>query len=291
MGVENHSTTRIKQLSGVVFVSILLIFSISGINVSAATQTLQLNTTTANDDIHIADESSQLVSELGVVITDPSNNIATNLDDRSSAEPPAGYSWRADLSSLCTGAQIQNIRLTTNTIAQNEAAVGGVFLGLYNTNDLVLLNNYTIATGEDGNTWLPVAFGQSSFATVDRGLGDGVNFFPASLGYAGRLDATWDITGYNQDDIGIYIQQWIGGQTTTAQTTIETAELTYDDAGCASQASASQTTSSAPEGNAPTSAQLPATGSNIAHLYLASAGLAFLSIVFIAFSKKRLESK
>ena len=148
---------------------------------------------------------------------------------------------------------------------------------------MVPINNYSINVGEDGNTWAPTAFGQATIPFVDRGIGDGVNTFPASLGFDGRIDAVWDITGYEQNDVGIYIQQ-IVDNSVTAQTTIESIDLTYDDTNCvraASQASASDTSN-----DTTNSAQLAATGTNTDSINLIATTLLITSATTFVMKRK-----
>ena len=268
----NHASTQASKqaskqavhyspahLAGAVILSLVFIFSITSVQVSAATQTVPLDTTIASDDIHVGeDETSPKLSDLGVSLEAPLDSRTTNLDATTGGAPVV-YTWRATLPALCEGAQIDNIRLITNTESDNEAPIGGVIIALYDTSRLVTLKNYTINIGEDGNTWIPAAFGQTSASFVDRGLGDGANYFLANLGYDGAIDAVWDVSNYNQNNVGIYIQHWIADGPTTIQTTIGSVDLTYDDANCVSTANQASNTLDV---EASSSAQLAATGSS-----------------------------
>lgn len=193
---------------------------------SAAIQSVPLTTVPALDDPAI---NGSTMSSLGVQMVSPLNVTTTQQDTGGGA--PRGYTWRLTFPSVCNGADLQNIRIVTNTTAQNEAPLGGAFLGIYGGNDLAFRSGYTVNVGEDSNTWAPVLFGLPS-PLIDRGLGDGNTTFPANAGYSGALDGTWDISNYvTGEPLGIYIQQWVGG-TTEEQTTIQSVVLTYDDSGC-----------------------------------------------------------
>ncbi len=272
-------------LAVAVVLSLVFIFSITSTGVSAASKTISLDPTanTTIDDVRVgADESASKASESGVILEDPLDDRTTNVDVRG-VESPHGYGWRVSFPELCSGAQLQSIRLVSNTEAQDEEAIGGIFLAAYRTDNLVLLSDYSINIGEDGSTWLQAVTGQPDVPVVDRGLGDGVNTFPAGLGYAGVLDAVWDISDYDQDSLGIYIQQWIGGNT-SAQTTIQSVDLTYDDANCvstASQASASDTSN-----DTTNSAQLAATGTNTDSINLIATTLLITSATTFVMKRK-----
>jgi len=202
----------------------------------AASQTIQLNTTIANDDPFITAGDIR-VTDTGVELKEPFNTTNTQSDslDSNNTSGPWGYTWHITMPTLCSGAQIQSMRLITDTQTQNETPLSGVFLALYGGSDnLVFRSNYTInnGKGEDLDTWFPAPFATPA---IDRGIGDNGEF-PAALGLAGQLDATWDLSAYTAGDtLGIYLQHWFNGSTTIAQTTIQSVQLTYDDANCSPQ--------------------------------------------------------
>lgn len=213
---------------------VLLLLSVMPANtIQAAPQSVQLETVIASDDPSI---SGVLASDTGVVLSTPFSNIATQVDAAQSM--PWGYTWRLSIPALCEGAVIQSIQLVTNTETEDEEGAegdgmwNGIFLALYSTDSSIgFMDGYTITEGEDLNSWTPALYGIPTPA-IDRGIADGP-LFPADLGVAGGLDATWNVSGYDfSEPIGVYIQQMVSG-TTTTQTTIESVMLTYDDAGCA----------------------------------------------------------
>lgn len=70
-------------------------------------------------------------------------------------------------------------------------------------------------------------------SSIDRGTGDGTTYFPASLGANGPLDATWDLSStVVGNQVGIFVDHWITSNTATIQTTVQSAELSYDDSSC-----------------------------------------------------------
>lgn len=221
--------------------TILMIVSLVGLGVlyspnfvSAAPQSLPITLSpTLDDDPHINNSTdAPTLSMSGVELQTPLNATTTNNDDAATMENVYGYTWRVVMPDICEGAQITGIRIATNTSASTESSVSGILLAVYGTQDFTVYDQYTITEGEDGQNWLPPLYSMST-PVVTRGIGDDT-YFPANLGVAGALDATWDITGYTPGDpLGVYIQHWLGG-TTVAQTAIETAELLYDDAGCGS---------------------------------------------------------
>ena len=284
----NHASKQANHyspayLAVAVVLSLVFIFSITSVQVSAASKTVPLDTAAASEDIYTgADESSPKATDFGVNLATPLDSKTTRLDD-GDVSGVSGYNWRANFPKLCSGAQLQSIHLVTDSSAQNETGLSGIFLAVYRTDNLVPINNYSINVGEDGNTWAPTAFGQATIPFVYRGIGDGVNTFPASLGFDGRIDAVWDITGYEQNDVGIYIQQ-IVDNSVTAQTTIESIDLTYDDTNCvraASQASASDTSN-----DTTNSAQLAATGTNTDSINLIATTLLITSATTFVMKRK-----
>lgn len=213
---------------------VLLLLSVMPANtIQAAPQSVQLETVIASDDPLVS--SSFTASDLNVSLSTPINTTTTQLDVASSS--PWGYTWRLSIPTLCEGAAIQSIRIATNTETEDEEGAAsdqfnGIFLALYSTDSSIgFMDGYTISEGEDLNLWGPAVFGIPAPA-IDRGIAIGP-LFPADLGVAGDLDATWDVSGYDfSEPIGVYIQQMVSG-TTTTQTIIESVTLTYDDAGCA----------------------------------------------------------
>ncbi len=200
----------------------------------AATKTVELSTTPASDDPIFDGDTA--ATEAGVTIEAPLNDTMTPVDDEASAASPNGYTWHAPIPELCVGSTITGVRVKTNSAVEDEAPISGIFLATYDVSTLNIFDQYSINDnkGEDLQLWWP---GQFAAPAVDRGIGDGQSLFPASLGFNGPLDATWDLSGNNPSDgIGIYIQHWINGinqgSTTTAQTTIQSVTLSYDDSGC-----------------------------------------------------------
>lgn len=256
---------------------------------SASTKSVPLTTVVASDDPMI---DGTLVSATGVNLTVPLDTVTTRQD---SSDGAYGYTWRVALPIVCTGAKLLNIRVATNTTAQNEEVTGGILLALYSGNDLAANNQYIVNHGEDGLSWMPALFGFNTYV-IDRGLGDGVNTFPAGLGYAGPIDGTWDISGYNSGDpLGIYVQQWIAG-TTVAQTTIQSITLTYDDTDCATSSGADNLSSNNGSNNSGSLAsiettvdtsQLADTGTNINVVQIV-AGVVILTVVAVTFRRKQM---
>lgn len=206
---------------------------------SAATQSVVVPTTAASDNPHINNDiTSPDIRSTGVMTPGSNTAASTPLDDASSmGGSPNGYTWRFDLSGICSGAQLQTLRVVTSTITDTTPEpTSGVFLGVYGSEDLTMLNTYTIngGLGEDSNTWVQSLFSFEA-AVIDRGTSGTVGpttTFPADAGLAGQLDATWSLTGLDSGDtLGLYVQHWLAGNT-TAQTAIQSVELTYDDAGC-----------------------------------------------------------
>ncbi len=213
----------------------------------AASQTIQLNTTIANDDPYITAGGIR-ATDTGVELKEPLNTTTTQSDslDSNNTPGPWVYTWHITMPTLCNGAQIQSMRLITDTQTQNETPLSGLFLALYGGSDsLVFRSNYTIndGKGEDLDTWWAAPFATPA---IDRGIGDNGEF-PAALGLAGQLDATWDLSTYIPGDtLGIYVQHWFNGSTTIAQTTIQSVQLTYDDANCSPQPLTGSTSNNKP---------------------------------------------
>lgn len=240
-----------KFIASGLTVTMLFVFSVLPASVvHAATQTVSLTTTAASDDPHInGDVGSPTVSSLGVNVQNPLNNTTTPLDDASVMVNPHGYTWRLSVPNLCSGAELLSLRLISQTSAENEESTSGLFLVPYRTSNLTMLDSYTIngGNGEDSNTWVPAIFGYSA-PGIDRGTGGVIGpftTFPANAGMQGTLDGTWNISGHPVNEpIGVYVQHWMEGDTTTAQTTIESATLTYDDSGCNSASTTANSTNS-----------------------------------------------
>jgi len=172
------------------------------------------------------------------VLQSPLNDTTTQINDASLMDnSPRGYTWRLEIPELCSGAELLSLRIVTETTAEDEEPTTGVILTPYRVNNLTMFDEYIIngGNGEDTNTWVPALFAEDSPA-IDRGASGsfGPNpTFPADLGMNGTLDGTWDISGYPADQgLGVYVQHWMAGDTATAQTTIQSATLTYDDSGC-----------------------------------------------------------
>lgn len=245
--------------------------------VSAAVKTASLSTVPTSDDPIISGGVS--VSSTGVDLVSPLDEKSTRQD--TGMGRPYGYTWRISLPQLCSGAKLQKVRVVTDTVAQNEEPGGGILLGLYDSNGMI--DNYTIHEGEDMNTWY-LGF---DAPVVDRGLSDGT-IFPADLGYSGQLDATWDISDHVAgEQLGIYIQQWLIGDT-QAQTTIQSVELTYDDSGCAATASADGVNSGRNNDIEEAAPKLVATGVNLNTMRLLAATilLAVCSVTYCASVKR-----
>ncbi len=196
---------------------------------NAATKTVELSTTPASDDPY-AVLGAPNVSGTGVDLIIPPSATTTQLDDASTMSgTPTGYTWRVTMPELCDGAQIQSVRVVMDVEAAAETGYSGVISAIYSgSDDMFFRDNYTINEGEDVQAWSPAPW--PAYA-IDRGIEDD-GFFPANLGVDGTLDATWDLVDYNPSDtLGIFIQHWLTG-TTTAQTTIQSVTLSYDDSEC-----------------------------------------------------------
>lgn len=209
----------------------------------ASQQIVTVPTQSASDDPQVVENGVVLGSfgDLGVNLQPPLNDTTTPLDDASLMTPaPNGYTWRFTLPELCNNAELISLRIVTDTVATDEEPVTGVLMGIYGSDDLALFDSFDInnGNGEDGSTWLDALFG-TSLPVVDRGAAGTwitVPTFPGDLGMDGTLDANWDISGQDVNEpLGIYIQHWLAGDTATAQTTIQSAQLTYDDEQCSEQ--------------------------------------------------------
>ncbi|MBP9738505.1 LPXTG cell wall anchor domain-containing protein [Candidatus Saccharibacteria bacterium] len=273
------------------FIAIALtVLSLMPATAYAATQTVVVPTQAVSDDPHInSDVLSPMVSAMGVNLQAPLNNTTTPLDDASLMPAPSGYTWRLVVPEMCEGAQLESLRIVTSTLAVDEEPTTGLFLGLYGSNNLTMLSSYSVnsGNGEDGNSWVPSLFSTDA-PVIDRGTTGSfgpATTFPANLGMAGTLDGTWDISGYTPGEpLGVYIQHWLSGDLTTAQTTIESVTLTYDDAGCASSVSGGSESSDAAQ------AGLAATGDNTSTSTIVAVALLISSFVLILGNRRKLFS-
>jgi hypothetical protein len=249
----------------IIMLSVLMLFALSTIlipapNANAASKTLELSTSISSDDPYV-NISGQKVSELDVDLSTPLDVTKTQIDSVEDNETsgPWGYTWHINMPDMCEGTQFQSIRLITDSETQNESPLSGIFLALYggSLDELEFRDDYTVNNGYGADLdWFPVPYPTPA---VERGIGDGENYFPSSLGFDGVLDVSWDITDYILGNtLGIYVQHWIAdGSTTIAQTTIESVTLTYDDSACSS------TTLTTPLTNTTTSyLVLPSSASN-----------------------------
>ena len=247
--------------------------------VRAQSQSAELPLTVSSDDPHInSDVNSSTITGLGVATPGGNTVSGTPRDDASLITGPNAYTWRVDLSGICTGAQLKSLKIVTQSDTTDEEPTSGIFLGVYGTSNLTMFDSYSIngGMGEDSNPWISPMFGTPG-PVVDRGkTGTTGPFttFPADLGMEGELNATWDLTNVNrQEPLGIYIQHWLSGDLTTAQTTIESITLSYDDAGCAT------TPTIAPSQSLST---LAATGQNQLPIFLLVALLTLPAVTYIA---------
>ena len=222
--------SKIKYLFVLIIFAVMLIVPIS--RASASTKTVKLSTTPALDDPTF--DGTTKVSDVGVAITAPLNGTTTLVDSMTTVNSPKAYTWRVTIPDLCDGAQITGLRVKTNSHAENESPLSGVFLLTYDVGTNRMFSHYSVndGKGEDSNSWVPALTG---FATpsIDRGTGDGTTHFPASLGANGPLDGTWDLSSSTVgNQVGIFVEHWITSNTATIQTTIQSVELSYDDSNC-----------------------------------------------------------
>ena len=208
-------------------------------SVFAAEQTITIPTVAAADDPMVPSPSGDaLASTVGVNLKAPLNDAATQVDSAAAMGGlPTGYTWRVTVpATLCEGAQIKSLRVRTNTTADVDDAGSGVVVATYPIASGVINTNYGVngGLGEDMNTWMPALSGAPTPA-IDRGSEAGGMFWPANLGLAGQLDGTWDISGAQPgDQFGIFVEHlFFGAATEGVQTTIESAQIIYDDANCA----------------------------------------------------------
>lgn len=268
--------TYINRATGILLVFSFFVIQVAGVYASPQSAGPSLEPSSDNPHVN-SSVSSPLVQSLGVAMPGGNTTNSTPLDDASvMGNQPNAYTWRLNLSGICSGAQLQSLRIITQTSATNEEPTSGLFLGVYGSNDLTMLDSYSINSGlgDDSDPWISPMFGFSS-PTIDRGTSGTTGpytTFPANLGMNGTLDATWDLTGLNtQDPIGIFIQHWLSSGTTTAQTTIQSATVTYDDAACTINTS---TTTSQP------SATLASTGQSLFSIYAIVTALVLPAIIF-----------
>lgn len=222
--------SKIKYLFVLIIFAVMLIVPIS--RASASTKTVKLSTTPALDDPTF--DGTTKVSDVGVAITAPLNGTTTLVDSMTTVNSPKAYTWRVTIPDLCDGAQITGLRVKTNSHAENESPLSGVFLLTYDVGTNRMFSHYSVndGKGEDTNSWMSSLV---SFATpsIDRGTGDGTTHFPASLGANGPLDGTWDLSSSTVgNQVGIFVEHWITSNTATIQTTIQSVELSYDDSNC-----------------------------------------------------------
>lgn len=209
-------------------------------SVFAAEQTITVPTIVAADDPIVPNPLGDMpASSAGVNLKAPLNDTATQVDDAvTMAGLPTGYTWRVAVpTTLCEGAQVTGLRIRTNTAADVDDAGSGVIMASYSVASMAINTSYSVnnGLGEDLNTWMPALSGAPSPA-IDRGSEMGGMMWPADLGLAGQLDGTWDISGAQPgDQFGIFIEHlFFGAATEGVQTTIESAQIIYDDAGCVS---------------------------------------------------------
>lgn len=269
---------------------LLIVFGMAPARIAhAATKVVIVPTQAASDDPHLnSNPSSPTLGTMGVELQSPLNDTTTQISDASLMDnSPHAYTWRLDIPELCSGAELLSLRITTQTVAEDEEPTTGVFLNPYRVNNLTMFDGSTIngGNGEDANTWVPALFATDSPA-IDRGTSGSFGpytTFPADLGMNGTLDGTWDISGYPADQgLGVYVQHWLAGDTATAQTTIQSATLTYDDSGC------SLTNSGGADSNSDSEkAELASTGENTSVIAALSLLLVISGLSVVTYNCRR----
>ena len=153
------------------------------------------------------------------------------------------YTWRLPelTDSICSHAQLTSLHITANVTADTEGNPDLSALMLYRIDGSSQYNlgDYTVQQGVD------YATSTGFFTPPDN---DGV--YGAVRGSAsvfggqltGQLEATWDLSSYDPtDQFGIMVQQDSQDGSVNLRTAIQDVELTYDNANCVYDGSATKT--------------------------------------------------
>lgn len=235
MAHSNSQAIRKKALSfsvlGVFLFSAFLLVIPS--QTSAASKTVEFELTKNTTDNPLFNDSPTTTANF--VDINITNNTVAATDSTTSQDSELNhiYTWRLSLTEpLCSAAKLESIRLSSMTSVGNAGDPDLAALMLYRADgsDQYNLGNYTVTSGFDYSIG-------TGFATPPNNIGiKGVVRGTADeLGgvLPGALDATWDVSGLPlNSQFGIMIQQDSENDTTDLQTTVETAELTYDDSDC-----------------------------------------------------------